>query len=162
MEWLGGHHIEVLFAQVSKACSGEQATSNSISAPRSPGGSGPRGPRRGLRTGHPDRRPGYQAWDSGVERVEGTIAPGQTIKVVSKANPGRTFPVTEFSPGQRMTWNGGMPLGLFKGVRTFTLAPGTDGATRFTVREEYTGPSCPWSGAPCPTSAPRSASSPTA
>jgi hypothetical protein len=30
MEWLGGHHIEVLLAQVSKACSGEQATSNSI------------------------------------------------------------------------------------------------------------------------------------
>jgi hypothetical protein len=86
--------------------------------------------------------PGYQVWDSGVERVEGAIAPGETIKVVSKANPGRTFPVkvTEFSPGQRMTWSGGMPLGLFKGVRTFTLAPGTDGATRFTVREEYTGP----------------------
>ena len=23
MEWLGGHHIEVLFAQVSKACPGD-------------------------------------------------------------------------------------------------------------------------------------------
>jgi len=31
MEWLRGHQAEVLFAQVSKACSGEQATSNSIS-----------------------------------------------------------------------------------------------------------------------------------
>ena len=81
--------------------------------------------------------PGYQAWDSGVERVEGSIAPGEKIKVVSKVNPGRAFPVkvTEFTPGKRMTWSGGMPLGLFKGVRTFTLAPGTDGATRFTVRE---------------------------
>jgi hypothetical protein len=68
--------------------------------------------------------PGYQVWDSGVERVEGSIAPGEKIKVVSKANPGRAFPVkvTEFAPGQRMTWSGGMPLGLFKGVRTFTLA----------------------------------------
>jgi hypothetical protein len=28
-------------------------------------------------------------------------------------------------------------------VRTFTLAPGTDGATWFTVREEYTGPLLP-------------------
>lgn len=36
-----------------------------------------------------------------------------------------------------------MPLGLFKGVRTFTLAAGTDGATRFTRREEYTGPLLP-------------------
>jgi hypothetical protein len=89
--------------------------------------------------------PGYQAWDSGVERVEGTIAPGQKIKVVSKANPGRAFPVkvTEFAPGARMTWSGGMPLGLFKGVRSFTLAPGGDGSTRFTMREEYTGPLLP-------------------
>ena len=89
--------------------------------------------------------PGYQAWNSGVERVEGSIAPGEKIKVVSKVNPGRAFPVkvTEFTPGQRMTWSGGMPLGLFKGVRTFTLAPGTDGTTRFAMREEYTGPLLP-------------------
>ena len=89
--------------------------------------------------------PGYQAWDSGVERVEGSIAPGNKLKVVSKANPGRAFPVkvTELTSGQRMTWSGGMPLGLFKGVRTFTLAPGSDGTTRFTMREEYTGPLLP-------------------
>jgi hypothetical protein len=89
--------------------------------------------------------PGYQAWDSGVHRVEGRIAPGEKIKVVSEANPDRTFPVkvTEFTPGRRMTWSGGMPLGLFKGVRTFTLAPGDDGTTRFTMREEYTGPLLP-------------------
>jgi hypothetical protein len=88
---------------------------------------------------------GYQTWDSGVERVEGRIAPGERIKVVSKANPGRAFPVkvTEFRPGQRMTWSGGMPLGLFKGVRTFTLSPGDDGTTRFAMREEYTGPMLP-------------------
>ena len=70
--------------------------------------------------------PGYQAWDSGVERVDGRIAPGEKITVRSKANPGRAFPVmvTEFEPGRRMTWSGGMPLGLFKGVRTFTCLPG--------------------------------------
>jgi hypothetical protein len=85
--------------------------------------------------------PGYSRWDSGVERVEGDIAPGQKIKVISKVNPGRAFPVkvTEFSPGQRMTWSGGMPLGLFKGVRTFALSPQGDGSTRFTMREEYSG-----------------------
>ena len=88
--------------------------------------------------------PGYQAWDSGVERVDGRIAPGE-ITVRSKASPGRAFPVkvTEFDPGRRMTWSGGMPLGLFKGVRTFTLSPGTDGTTRFTMREQYTGPLLP-------------------
>jgi hypothetical protein len=28
-----------------------------------------------------------------------------------------------------MIWSGGMPLGLFKGERSFTLAPRGDGAT---------------------------------
>jgi hypothetical protein len=31
-------------------------------------------------------------------------------------------------------------LGLFRGVRTFTLAPGSPGATAFKVREQYTEP----------------------
>jgi hypothetical protein len=89
--------------------------------------------------------PAYAAWDSGVERVEGTIAPGETIKVRSQANPGRAFPVkvTDYRPGERMTWTGGMPLGLFKGVRTFTLTPDGSGPTRFHIREEYTGPLLP-------------------
>jgi hypothetical protein len=84
----------------------------------------------------------YPDWDSGVVRVEGRIAPGETIKVVSSVNPGRTFPVkvSEFSPAKSMTWSGGMPLGLFKGVRTFTLSPAGNGATRFAMREEYSGP----------------------
>jgi hypothetical protein len=88
--------------------------------------------------------PAYSEWDSGVVRVEGRIAPGEKIKVVSEANPKRAFPVnvTEFTPDQKMTWTGGMPLGLFKGVRTFTLSP-EGGGTRFTMREEYTGPLLP-------------------
>ncbi len=89
--------------------------------------------------------PGYSRWDSGVERVEGDIAPGEKIKVLSKANPGRAFPVkvTEFTPDQKMTWSGGMPLGLFKGVRNFALAPEGNGGTKFHMREEYTGPLLP-------------------
>jgi hypothetical protein len=86
--------------------------------------------------------PGYAEWDSGVQRVEGRIAPGETIKVYSEVNPGRAFPakVTEFEPGRRMVWSGGMPLGLFKGVPTFALSPQPNGETAFTMREEYTGP----------------------
>jgi len=87
----------------------------------------------------------WSDWDSGVVRVEGSIAPGEKIKVVSAANPGRAFPVrvTQFSPGECMTFSGGMPLGLFKGVRTYRLNPQADGTTRFTMREEYTGPLLP-------------------
>ena len=89
--------------------------------------------------------PGYSSWDSGVERVEGRIAPGERLEVHSKASPGRAFPieVAELTPGRGMTWTGGMPFGLFKGVRTFTLSPQEGGSTRFTMREEYTGPLLP-------------------
>lgn len=61
--------------------------------------------------------PSYAAWDNGVVRVEGRIVPGETIKVVSEANPDRTFPVkvSGWRPGQSMEWSGGMPLGLFRG-----------------------------------------------
>ena len=81
-------------------------------------------------------------WDSGVERFEGTIAPGAKLKVYVAANPGRAFPVkvTEFEPARRMVWTGGMPLGLFKGVRTYTLDAIGAGSTRFTMREVYSGP----------------------
>jgi hypothetical protein len=98
----------------------------------------------------------YPDWDSGVVRVEGRIAPGETIKVVSSVNPGRTFPVkvSEFSPGTSMTWSGGMPLGLFKGVRTFTLSPAGNGTNRFAMREEYSGPLVPMMARSIPDLAP--------
>lgn len=85
---------------------------------------------------------GYTHWDSGVVRVDGRIAPGEKITVVSAANPKRAFPVrvTGFTPPRTMEWSGGMPLGLFRGVRTFTLTPTADGHTRFDMREEYSGP----------------------
>ncbi len=87
---------------------------------------------------------GYPTWDSGVDKVDGRIAAGEKITVHAAVNPGRAFPVkvTDFQPASRMTWTGGMPLGLFKGVRTFTLTPQGD-STEFTVREEYTGPLLP-------------------
>ena len=86
--------------------------------------------------------PAYASWENGVVRVEGRIALGETIKVVSEASPDRTFPVkvSGWKPGTSMEWSGGMPLGLFRGVRTFTLTPGADATTDFKVREEYTGP----------------------
>ena len=43
-------------------------------------------------------------------------------------------------PAGTMTWTGGMPLGLFRGVRTFTLTPTADGGTGLTMREELSGP----------------------
>jgi hypothetical protein len=79
-------------------------------------------------------------WDSGIQHIEGRIAPGETLRVVSSASPDRTFPVvvTDWEEARRMVWTGGMPLGLFRGVRTFTLTPSAEG-TAFTMREAYGG-----------------------
>jgi len=48
-----------------------------------------------------------------------------------------------------MVWTGGMPLGLFKGERTFTLTPTADGV-RFAMREVYTGLLAPLIGRSIP------------
>jgi uncharacterized protein YndB with AHSA1/START domain len=85
---------------------------------------------------------GWSQWDSGIDGVDGRIAPGETIRIRSQAAPGRAFPVkvTAFDPPRQLTFSGGMPLGLFRGVRTYTVAPDADGTTTFHMREEYTGP----------------------
>ena len=85
--------------------------------------------------------PAYPSWDSGVLKLDGRVEQGEKLKVTSEANPKRAFPVkvTELRPGEHMTWTGGMPLGLFKGERVFRTEP-EGGATRFTMREDYTGP----------------------
>jgi len=85
--------------------------------------------------------PNYPTWDPGVIRIEGTIAPGQKVTAYTKLNPNRAFPakVTEFIPRPKMTWTGGMPLGLIKGVRTFTLTPKGGESVDFTLREDYGG-----------------------
>ena len=83
----------------------------------------------------------YPEWDPQAIRIEGTIAEGEMVTAYTKLSPDRAFPakVTEFVPGKRMTWTGGMPLGLFKGERTFTLTPQEDGSVDFDLREEFSG-----------------------
>lgn len=85
---------------------------------------------------------GWPTWDSGVEGVEGAVAPDAKVKIRSEAAPGRAFAVkvTAFRPGQQLQLTGGMPLGLFRGVRTYDLSPNPAGGTDFRLREEYTGP----------------------
>lgn len=85
--------------------------------------------------------PSYADWNPAVVGIEGTIAPGEKIKLTSTVNPKRAFAleVTEFEAPRRMVWAGGMPLGLFKGVRTFTVTPHDDGSTDFSMDEVYSG-----------------------
>ncbi len=78
---------------------------------------------------------------TGVARVDGPIEAGSRFTIYSDAVPGRGFRtrVTAFGPPQSMEWTGGLPAGLFRGVRRFSLSP-ADGGTDFHMREEFTGP----------------------
>jgi hypothetical protein len=87
----------------------------------------------------------WPKWDPNCEKVEGTAGLGQKIKVFTKLSPGRAFPlkVSEFVPNRKMTWTGGMPLGLFKGERTYTLTPKGSGKVEFVMHEVFSGPLSP-------------------
>lgn len=94
---------------------------------------------------------GWPAWDSGVLETSGTVALGAKVRVRSAADPKRSFAtkVVELEAPTRMAWKGGMPLGLFTGRRSFTLAEhGT--TTSVTVREVFSGPLVPVLGRTIP------------
>jgi hypothetical protein len=82
----------------------------------------------------------YDDWNPAVISIEGHIEVGETISLVSIVNPKRSFnlKVTEMDAPNRMVWSDGMPLGLFRGDRTYELVE-EDGATTFSMTEEYTG-----------------------
>ena len=85
--------------------------------------------------------PGYPRWNSTVARIEGEIVPGGKLKLFTTASPGRAFPltVTLFDRPTRMVWSGGMPLGLFKGERTYDITPLGGARTAFVMREVFSG-----------------------
>ncbi len=82
----------------------------------------------------------YPEWNPTVSGIDGTIAPDEEITVHAKISPDRAFPVnvSAFEPGRRMVWSSGMPLGMFKGVRTFTLTPRGD-EVEFAMEEVFSG-----------------------
>jgi hypothetical protein len=83
----------------------------------------------------------WPEWDPFCDAIDGQPALGTKLKVYRKLSPGRAFPVkvTTLDPPTRMVWTGGMPLGLFRGERTFTLTAAAD-RTDFELREVFSGP----------------------
>lgn len=77
----------------------------------------------------------------GLISLDGVIEPGGQLQLRSQVSPKQVFKlhVTTFEAAQKMTWKGGMPLGLFTGQRTFTLKATPDGSTDIHIREEFTG-----------------------
>jgi hypothetical protein len=82
----------------------------------------------------------YTVWDSGITRIEGQVRNGGSIRIRTRTGGNRTVRLrVQQIPGEVMTWTGGLPLGLFTCVRTFTLSP-QGGKTHLRVREEFSGP----------------------
>ncbi len=83
----------------------------------------------------------YRDWNRAVVSIEGTIALGNTISLVSIVNPKRVFTlkITDVARPNRLVWSDGMPLGLFKGERTYRLDE-RDGATEFSMTEQFSHP----------------------
>lgn len=82
----------------------------------------------------------YSRWNPAVLGIEGEIVEGARIKMKSIVNPDRDFKlkVNNVDAPNSMVWWDGMPLGLFKGVRTFRLTAKAD-STVFSMEEVYSG-----------------------
>lgn len=82
----------------------------------------------------------WKEWNPTIISIEGPIAQGEKVKLVSTVNPKRAFSltVTSMNPPAEMVWSDGMPLGLFKGERTYRVTP-KDGGSEFFMEEVYTG-----------------------
>lgn len=85
---------------------------------------------------------GYGAWNPEILAIAGRMEAGGRIKARVKLGDGaiRQVPmkVTVFEAPSRMEWKGGLPFGLFTGVRTFTVAPDAGGA-RFRLHLRMSG-----------------------
>ncbi len=83
----------------------------------------------------------WAEWNTTVDKVEGEVALGKKVTVYAKVSPGRAFAVkvSVLEPPRKMVWTGGMPLGLFKGERTYTLEPKSDGSVAVTTSEVFSG-----------------------
>jgi hypothetical protein len=83
---------------------------------------------------------GYPAWDLTMDRIEGRLAMGETVKFFTKLSA-QAFPVkvTAFEANRKMVLTGGMPFGLFKSERTHMLTPVKDGQTQFHTEEIFSG-----------------------
>jgi hypothetical protein len=86
----------------------------------------------------------YARWNTAVVSVSCDIRTGGTISLVSIVDPKRTFKlkVAELDAPRKMVWADGMPMGLFKGVRTYTLTP-RGSQTEFAMEEVFSGPLAP-------------------
>jgi len=96
----------------------------------------------------------FHRWNSTVTAIEGEIREGQRIRI-HVPGTSRTFTpqISNVVADTRMIWSGGFAP-LFKGVRTFELAPQPGGSTIFVMQERFSGLMLPIFGRSMPDFAP--------
>jgi uncharacterized protein YndB with AHSA1/START domain len=77
----------------------------------------------------------YPSWNSTVVSIEGDIAPGHEIRLVSTLDPERTFKlaVKQFQPPERLEWGDAM------GTRTYDITKRGPRSVTFAMREKIGG-----------------------
>ncbi len=74
----------------------------------------------------------YRDWNPEIVAIDGTFAPGARVTAHVRLGDGAVRRVPQrvqlFDASFRMEWVGGLPLGLFVGRRTFTVAAAPGGA----------------------------------
>ncbi len=97
----------------------------------------------------------FPKWNSTVTSLEGPIELGRTLALKVPLDPKRTFKpkVTKLVAEREMEWSDGFAP-MFRGVRTFTLTPKSDGTTEFEMREVFSGLMLPMIRASLPDFAP--------
>jgi uncharacterized protein YndB with AHSA1/START domain len=82
--------------------------------------------------------PSYKGWNTTIIKLDGAIALGSEIHLISTDKPDKTFDlkVSTFEAPKKMIWEDGGSM--FLGVRNFTLIPVPDGTT-FAMSETFSG-----------------------
>lgn len=82
----------------------------------------------------------FARWNSTIERIEGKIALGETIRLWAKAAPGRVFKlkITAFRPPEQLVWQDGM-YPMFQGSRRYTLTRQPQNGVVFGMSETFSG-----------------------
>jgi len=82
----------------------------------------------------------YSDWKSGISEAEGTAKVGNSFRFRADIAPERmvAMKVAELDAPNRMVLTGGLPLGLFKAIRTYEI-DATSKGSRVTVTESFSG-----------------------
>ncbi|MBL8921361.1 MAG: SRPBCC family protein [Myxococcaceae bacterium] len=85
-------------------------------------------------------RGGWTKWTSTLTRFEGEVKQGGRVTLESTLSPGRAFRLKVSQVGNdSMVFEDGMPLGLFRGVRTYRATAAGEGRCVFAMCEVFSG-----------------------